>query len=95
MNAEPENAPPLTLVETPAALRELVARVSSRARVALDTEADSLHAYPEKLCLVQVSLRGEGVAPVDALVDPLAPALAEDSALTPLLEVLRPRELLL
>ena len=94
VNAEPENAPPL-LVETPAALRELIARVSSRARVALDTEADSLHAYPEKLCLVQVSLRGEGVAPVDALIDPLAPALAEDAALTPLLETLRPRELLL
>src|SRR2546428_5351038 len=24
--------------------------------VALDTEADSLHAYPEKLCLIQISL---------------------------------------
>jgi ribonuclease D len=35
--------------------------------IALDTEADSLHSYPEKLCLVQVSIRG-----VDELVDPLA-----------------------
>jgi ribonuclease D len=35
--------------------------------VALDTEADSLHAYPEKLCLVQLSIDGE-----DALVDPLS-----------------------
>ena len=35
--------------------------------VALDTEADSLHAYPEKLCLVQISLPN-----YDTLVDPLA-----------------------
>ena len=35
--------------------------------IALDTEADSLHAYPEKLCLLQVSSEG-----VEALVDPLA-----------------------
>jgi ribonuclease D len=35
--------------------------------VALDTEADSLHAYPEKLCLIQVSIPG-----VDELIDPLA-----------------------
>lgn len=35
--------------------------------VAVDTEADSLHAYPEKVCLVQVS-----TAAGDRLVDPLA-----------------------
>ncbi len=35
--------------------------------VALDTEADSLHAYPEKLCLIQISITGE-----DKLIDPLA-----------------------
>ena len=35
--------------------------------VGLDTEADSLYAYPEKLCLVQVSIPG-----LDALIDPLA-----------------------
>jgi ribonuclease D len=34
---------------------------------ALDTEADSLHAYPEKLCLIQIS-----TARQDTLVDPLA-----------------------
>jgi ribonuclease D len=43
----------------------------------MDTEADSLHAYPEKLCLIQVSIEG-----TDVLLDPLAamklePALAE------------------
>jgi ribonuclease D len=35
--------------------------------IALDTEADSLHAYPEKVCLIQVtSMAG------DELIDPLA-----------------------
>jgi len=34
--------------------------------VALDTEADSLHAYPEKLCLLQIS-----TANGDKLIDPL------------------------
>jgi ribonuclease D len=34
--------------------------------VALDTEADSLHAYPEKLCLLQISTAGG-----DKLIDPL------------------------
>ena len=35
--------------------------------IALDTEADSLHAYPEKLCLLQISIAGS-----DDLIDPLA-----------------------
>jgi ribonuclease D len=35
--------------------------------VALDTEADSLHAYPEKLCLLQIT-----TAAGDRLIDPLA-----------------------
>jgi ribonuclease D len=35
--------------------------------VALDTEADSLHAYPEKLCLLQISTAG-----ADTLIDPLS-----------------------
>ncbi len=53
--------------------------------VTLDTEADSLHAYPEKLCLLQLSLPGR-----DVLIDPLA---ALD--LRPLLAELRHRELIL
>jgi ribonuclease D len=35
--------------------------------VAVDTEADSLHAYPEKVCLIQIS-----TAAGDELIDPLA-----------------------
>jgi len=48
-------------------MAEFVARVQKAEWLALDTEADSLHAYPEKLCLVQISLPGE-----DRLIDPLA-----------------------
>jgi ribonuclease D len=33
----------------------------------MDTEADSLHAYPEKVCLVQLSIEAE-----DVLIDPLS-----------------------
>ena len=53
--------------------------------VALDTEADSLHAYPEKLCLIQIS-----VSDRDELLDPLS-----DMDLSPLLDALRGRELIL
>jgi ribonuclease D len=35
--------------------------------VAVDTEADSLHAYPEKICLIQIS-----TVSGDSLIDPLA-----------------------
>ena len=55
------------MISTTAELRELAARVRESEWVALDTEADSLHAYPEKLCLLQVGIPGE-----EHLVDPLA-----------------------
>ncbi len=51
----------------------------------MDTEADSLHAYPAKLCLLQFSIPG-----ADVLVDPLT-----NLDLSPLWETLRGRELLL
>src|SRR5215510_5789881 len=37
----------------------LLQRIGTAERVALDTEADSLHSYFEKVCLVQLSLGGE------------------------------------
>ena len=48
-------------------LKRFVDDIEQAEWLALDTEADSLHAYPEKLCLIQVSLPGS-----DQLVDPLA-----------------------
>lgn len=49
------------------ALEDFVDRISELPVLALDTEADSLHCYFEKLCLIQISTPSEHV-----LVDPLA-----------------------
>jgi ribonuclease D len=49
-----------------AVMETLIQRIGTAQRVALDTEADSLHNYFEKVCLVQLSLGGEHY-----LVDPL------------------------
>ena len=73
------------MIDTDEGLTQCAARVRAADWLALDTEADSLHAYPEKLCLLQISLPG-----ADELVDPLA---ALD--LAPLLDALRGRELIL
>lgn len=54
-------------------------------RIALDTEADSLHHYYEKVCLLQVSVPG-----LNALIDPLA-----ELDLTPFLDVLAKKELVI
>jgi ribonuclease D len=37
-------------------LADLIQRIHAADRVALDTEADSLHSYREKLCLIQISV---------------------------------------
>ena len=42
-------------IATDAKLAELVREIAAADRVALDTEADSLHSYREKLCLLQIS----------------------------------------
>ncbi len=77
------------LIETEAALsrwldevREQIA-LTGDTRCCLDTEADSLHHYKEKLCLLQVAFAGKL-----ALVDPLAV-----QNVTPLLELLDQYEL--
>jgi ribonuclease D len=55
------------VINTDGSLAEFLPELQSAEWVSLDTEADSLHAYPEKLCLIQISTtRG------DALVDPLS-----------------------
>jgi ribonuclease D len=55
------------------------------APLCLDTEADSMHHYPEKVCLVQLATAGEThlIDPLAGLdLAPLAPALADDARLT-------------
>jgi ribonuclease D len=54
-------------VDSQSALSEMLPALAGPARIAIDTEADSLHCYFEKLCLIQVSVPGQ-----DWLVDPLA-----------------------
>lgn len=48
-------------------LQSLLKRFRETKRIALDTEADSLHHYYEKVCLIQLSLNEENY-----IVDPLA-----------------------
>lgn len=66
-------------------LAALLPLLEGNKQIAVDTEADSLHAYPEKLCLVQLSVPGK-----DVLVDPLA-----GYDLMPLLAALKSKELFL
>ena len=54
-------------IASAAELAELLENIKSVERVAVDTEADSLHCYHEKLCLLQISVPEQ-----DVLVDPLA-----------------------
>ena len=66
-------------------LDAFVPRIIDSPWVAIDTEADSLHAYPEKLCLLQISLP-DG----DELIDTLA-----GLDLTELLDAFHDHELIL
>jgi len=66
-------------------LAAAVAELNSTPWVALDTEADSLHAYPEKVCLIQISSPSG-----DLLIDPLGAI-----NLTPLFKFLGEHELIM
>jgi ribonuclease D len=55
------------LTATPADLAGVIDQIQSFDRIAIDTEADSLHCYREKLCLLQLS-----VPNADFVLDPLA-----------------------
>jgi ribonuclease D len=73
------------VIATNAQLRELLSKLEEHDRIAIDTEADSLHCYREKLCLLQISVPGG-----DFIVDPLA-----DVDLAPLGQVLEQKEIVL
>jgi ribonuclease D len=73
------------VIDREAELAPFLPQLQAAPWVALDTEADSLHSYPEKLCLLQLSIPGQ-----DVLVDPLA-ALPLD----PLLQALGTKPLIL
>lgn len=58
---------PPTLIDTSSALKNLAENLAKQSRIAVDTEANSLHAYRERVCLIQFS-----TVDADYLVDPLA-----------------------
>ncbi len=55
------------MIDTDERLAAFLPVVTKADWIAVDTEADSLHAYPEKICLIQIS-----TASGDELIDPLA-----------------------
>lgn len=67
------------LIDTQAGLVELTNTLTHYPRIAVDTEANSLYAYREQVCLIQISVPG-----TDYLVDPLA--LDDLSPLAPMFE---------
>ena len=58
-------APP-EVIATPDALRGLATRLLDEPRIAVDTEANSLYAYHEHVCLIQIS-----TPEANYLIDPL------------------------
>src|SRR5437867_4118116 len=75
----------LPVIDTDQKLEAFLPRMRAARWIALDTEADSLHAYPEKLCLIQVSIEG-----ADELLDPLS-----SMNLAPAFKVFHDHELIL
>ncbi len=73
------------VVDTEQKLAAFLPILGAATWVAVDTEADSLHAYPEKICLLQIS-----TVAGDRLVDPLVPL-----NLDPLLEALSGHQLIM
>ena len=73
------------VIDTDQKLAAFLPVLQAASWVAVDTEADSLHAYPEKVCLIQISTVSGG-----ELIDPLA-----SFDLAPLLEALSGHELIM
>ena len=58
--------PPAYIIDTPEKLSRMVADLKKQPSIAIDTESNSLHAYQEQVCLVQIS-----TVEKDYLVDPI------------------------
>lgn len=59
--------PPATIVDSPQKLKTLVQALAGENLLAIDTESNSLFAYREQVCLIQLSTRS-----ADFIIDPLA-----------------------
>jgi ribonuclease D len=77
--------PAATWIRTPGELAALAREIAGADAVALDTEADSLHHYPERLCLVQLADGRDRAWLVDPLalpdLEPLRPICADSATL--------------
>jgi ribonuclease D len=73
------------VIDTEHKLTAFLPQLRAASWVAVDTEADSLHSYPEKVCLIQISTSAG-----DRLIDPLA-----NLNLAPLLETLSTHQLIM
>ena len=78
---------PLVPVADPDALAHLVAALARAPVVAVDTESNSLHAYRERVCLIQIS-----TSDADYIVDPIT--LPDLSALCPVMANPRQQKIL-
>ncbi|HEY43330.1 MAG TPA: ribonuclease D [Anaerolineae bacterium] len=63
----PPRLPAPKLIQEERRFQDLVQTLYSQPRLAVDTESNSLHAYKERVCLIQFSIPGN-----DFLVDPLS-----------------------
>src|SRR3954464_5871799 len=73
------------VIDTEQKLAAFLPKLHAATWAAVDTEADSLHAYPEKVCLIQIS-----TVSGDVLIDPLS-----KTNLDPLLDALSGHELIM
>lgn len=85
MTASSRHSYTRTVIDTNDLLAAFLPVVCAADWIAVDTEADSLHAYPEKVCLIQIS-----TAAGDRLIDPLA-----DIDIDPLLDALTAHRLIM
>ncbi len=64
----PQDIPNATIVDTPQKFNLLIHKLQDEPCIAIDTESNSMYAYQEQVCLLQVSTPTE-----DYLIDPLEP----------------------
>ncbi len=90
LHRSPETPVPAQPISSPQDLAPLLEVIAAASEVFLDTEADSLHHYFEKTCLLQFTLEGGAEGARHFLVDPLA-----GLDLAPLFGALRDKPLVL
>jgi len=75
----PASIAPPVWVNTDQLMRGMLTDIQSHTRISVDTESNSLHAYRERVCLIQISTPG-----CDYLIDPLTQALPDLKPLGPI-----------